>query len=106
MIELSAVEEYLLLCGQIAYSGSEMYAGLDMRQTLVNDAIATGREGEPKYCINNNSIYIDLFYFHPHAYDKRFVKSGYGETESPCNELDDIARHGNPSKPSGYYERW
>ena len=48
MIELSAVEEYLLMCGQVAYSGSEMYAALDMRQTLVNDAIATGGEGEPE----------------------------------------------------------
>eukprot|EP01035_Chromulina_nebulosa_P027684 gene27684-36438_t len=80
--ELSAVEEYLLICGQVAYSGSEMYAALDMRQTLVNNAIATGGEGEPE-----------------------FVKSGDGETESPCNELDDIARHGIPAKPSGYCER-
>ena len=46
MIELSAVEEYLLLCGQVAYSGNEMYAAFYMRQKLVNDALKTGAEGE------------------------------------------------------------
>ena len=40
------MEDYLLLCGQVAYSGSEMYAALDMRQKLVNYALQSGGDGE------------------------------------------------------------
>ena len=38
-LELPAVESFLLQCGQAAYSGKEMYAALDIRQKLVNEAM-------------------------------------------------------------------
>jgi hypothetical protein len=52
------------LCGQVAYSGSEMYAALDMRQKLVNDALQSGGDGEA----GRNLILLAYIHTHIHTY--------------------------------------
>ena len=43
--ELSMVEEYLLACGKLGYSGPEMFQAVDLRQKLVAKALKTASSG-------------------------------------------------------------
>ena len=52
------------MCGQVAYSGSEMYAALDMRQKLVNDALQSGGDGEA----GRNLLLLAYIHIYIHTY--------------------------------------
>jgi len=41
--ELSMVEEYLLSCGKLGYAGPEMFAAVELRQSLVAQAVSKKR---------------------------------------------------------------